>query len=188
MIRKLNHKGVSLIELLITVAIIGVVSPLIFSIFISGMHYYFGGTNYLDQQYKRQDVLRLIRRDVESARIITFIGEGEPDDPVVKYRSVKFSFNNDDTDYRIWRISENDGEGSLELSTDGINFTGRESSIVGLDFEHSYFAYYIDGSIEQLILNILPKENASLLNKGRNVHDVITTEFSVRYKDVVILE
>ena len=58
---KINCKGASLIELLVTIAIISIISYFIYD-FVNGLHTFVGGTNYIEQQYKMQDVISSIRR------------------------------------------------------------------------------------------------------------------------------
>jgi len=57
--------------------------------------------------------------------------------------------------------------------------------IDNIDISKSYFEYYEDGEVKQLILHILPKQNEKILNKAGNVQNEIITEYSVRYKSIV---
>ena len=68
MLKKINCKGVSLIELLVTIAIISIISPYFIYDFVNGLHTFVGGTNYIDQQYKIQEVIASIREDVQKAK------------------------------------------------------------------------------------------------------------------------
>lgn len=180
MLKNINCKGVSLIELLVTIAVISVITPVIFMIFVNGYHTFVGGTNYIDQQYKIQDVIDSIRDDIEKAKEITFIVEKKKIDPLVIYNSVEFNFSNDVSkiDKRTWKFEN----GQLMLKINNGEFV---TVVRDIDSDMSYFAYYTDGyGVKQLVLDIFPLSNDRILNKGSNVQELITTEFSVRYKRI----
>jgi|LSQX01.3.fsa_nt_gb type IV pilus assembly protein PilA len=182
-----NKKGVSLIELLITLALMGVIAPILFTIFINGIDDFASCSNYMDQQYRMQDVIRQIRQDVEAAKLVSYevdatVAPGSRGEQ--ELLKVKFTFLDNST--RTWRF--NDTTNVLELSTDdGANYIDVVNKIDG----SSCFKYYEDASgseqrIRQLILQIKTLENTGLRNKARNIKDEIITEFSVRYKTIEI--
>ncbi len=183
MIRLKSKKGVSLIELLITLALMGVIAPILFTIFINGVDDFSSCSNYIDQQYRMQDVIRQIRQDVEAAKLVscevdTTVTPGSRGEK--ELLNVKFTFLDNST--RTWRF--NDTTNILELSTDdGANYIDVINKIDG----SSCFKYYEDASepeIRQLILQIKTLENMGLRNKARNIKDEVITEFSVRYKSI----
>lgn len=185
MLKKVNCRGVSLIELLVTIAIISIISPIVFMIFVNGLRNFAGGTNYIDQQYKIQEVIASIREDVQKAKKVEFIGVRDRKDPLVICESVEFNFSDDEseTNTRTWKFNDN----KLMLK---INNGEYITVVRDIDSDKSYFAYYSDGrdAVEQLVLGIMPLNNDRILNKGSNVQELITTEFSVRYKRVGEIE
>lgn len=177
MLKKINCKGVSLIELLVTIAIISIISPILFMIFVNGLHTFVGGTNYIEQQYKMQDVISSIREDVEKAKKVSFIDVKDKEDPLIIYDSVKFEFGPDES--RTWQFVDDE----LKVKINSGEFI---TVIRDIDSSKSYFAYFEDvsGVVKQLVLCIMPLNNDKILNRGSNVQELITTEFSVRYKGV----
>jgi type IV pilus assembly protein PilA len=189
-LKKFNTKGVSLIELLITLAIIGIMSPILFSIFIGGLNTYVGGTNYIDQQYKVNDAIAQIRRDVGRAKKVIVFGEEDlgrydvervvfvfsSSNPVINIEDINAD-NYGDHDYHEWKFAD---EG-LVLENGG---AGEYNIVKDLDVDESSFEYF--NFDKTLKLNVKPLENDKIVNKGSNIKKVITTEFSVKYKFVNI--
>ena len=189
-LKKFNTKGVSLIELLITLAIIGIMSPILFSIFIGGLNTYVGGTNYIDQQYKVNDAIAQIRRDVGRAKKVIVFGEEDSgrydvervvfvfssSNPVINIEDINAD-NYGDHDYHEWKFADK----GLVLENGG---AGEYNIVKDLDVDESSFEYFnVDKTLK---LNVKPLENDKIVNKGSNIKKVITTEFSVKYKFVNI--
>lgn len=181
MLNKLNCRGISLIEILITIALISLISPIIVMIFTSALHTFVGGTNYLEQQYKRQDIIASIRQDIERAKKVSFIDLKDTDGSLDIFASIKFEFEDDEL--KTWQFEDDELKVKIK---DGSFIT----VVRDVDSNESYFAYFTDGygDIEQLVLGMMPLYNDKILNRGSNVQELITTEFSVRYKRVERVE
>ncbi len=190
-----SKKGFSLIELLIALAIVGIVSPIIFIVFVSGIEDYSTTTKYVDQQYTVMEVTRLIRQDVEEAKTITFEMDSAPGS--LKVNKIKFEFSASPAKpSRIWKFESGTVSGKivngLWLSVDGgttyvlvidklnLGESKFELDTTSLDPSSVTSRY----KTARLILSIRPEQLNKTKYKGRNVNENIITEFSVRYKDI----
>lgn len=169
---KKNKKGFSLVELLIVLAIVGLVTPLLFVVFVSGIEDYSSTTKYIDQQYTAMEVARLIRQDFEEAKEIEFTKS-----PILGVTGVTFKFPTETPPKpaKEWKFETVDGEGGLYLNGTLV--------ISKLDGDNSKFSVDDITKPSRLILEIKPKE-LNKKYKGRNVNEKIITEFSVRDKVV----
>jgi len=188
-----NRKGFSLTELLVTLAIIGLFSPLVFVIFVSGIEDFSTTTKYMGQQYSVMEVTSLLRQDIEEAKIITLSISDYPNKLVDE---ITFEF--DPTSSRLKRQWKFDtitdpttGEviNGLWLNVDG---AGYKCGVDELEVSQCSFKVdkidAVDTSIkpERLILSIKPESLNKSRYKGRNVNENIITEFSVRYKEIFL--
>jgi len=188
-----NRKGFSLTELLVTLAIIGLFSPLVFVIFVSGIEDFSTTTKYMGQQYSVMEVTSLLRQDIEEAKIITLSISDYPNKLVDE---ITFEF--DPTSSRMKRQWKFDtitdpttGEviNGLWLNVDG---AGYKCVVDELEVSQCSFKVdkidAVDTSIkpERLILSIKPESLNKSRYKGRNVNENIITEFSVRYKEIFL--
>ncbi|OPZ92284.1 MAG: hypothetical protein BWY74_01662 [Firmicutes bacterium ADurb.Bin419] len=188
-----NRKGFSLTELLVTLAIIGLFSPLVFVIFVSGIEDFSTTTKYMGQQYSVMEVTSLLRQDIEEAKIITLSISDYPNKLVDE---ITFEF--DPTSSRLKRQWKFDtitdpttGEviNGLWLNVDG---AGYKCVVDELEVSQCSFKVdkidAVDTSIkpERLILSIKPESLNKSRYKGRNVNENIITEFSVRYKEIFL--
>jgi len=195
-----SKKGFSLTELLVVLALVGIVSPLIFTFFVFGIEDYSTTTKYVSQQYTVMEATRYIRQDVEAAKKVTLIcgddGEGR------KIKEVIFEFS--DKSLKMWKFeSLGDDEGSFkglrlkyvpedkyDYDTDGKyrildSSIEYENIIDRLDLSKSGFDADNLGDVgvpTKLILTIRPERLNKTKYVGRNVNENIITEFSVRYK------
>ncbi|HOM01407.1 MAG TPA: type II secretion system protein [Acetivibrio sp.] len=183
---KNNCKGATLVEMLVVIALMGITAPIVYAIFIGGLNDFARGCNFIDQQYDIQDVIRHIRHDVQDAKTVEIWTTGDvgtmgekklgsvsftvslPGEPEVKK---EWKFEDDSLQLRI---SESGSVGAFAKAVDNV------------DIDKSYFEYYEDGDVKQLILHILPKQNDKIVNKAGNVQKEIITEYSVRYKSIVV--
>lgn len=180
----LNEKGMSLIEMFIVLAIIGIATPLIMIFFVVNMRGYAGTNHYIEQQYDLQNAIRYIREDVEAAKDV-FIYK-DPSDST-KVTGVGF-IKPGSTEQRVWSF-ESDSL-YLKIYNDGDETHAPDSQsemIENIDINASKFDYREElagaNNYKHLMLYIKMKRDE---NKERNFQDVIRTEFSVRYKSVTI--
>jgi len=193
-----NKKGLSLTEVLVALALVGIVSPLIFTIFVFGLEDYSTTTKYVNQQYSVMEVTRYIRQDVEASKKVTYVCTEEEEG--LKIREVIFEFP--DKSLRMWKFES--------LGDDENSFKGLRLKSVPKDkYDLDDGKYVIDSSIEyqniidkldlsqsgfdvdtlsedtgptKLMLTIRPERLNKTKYRGRNVNENIITEFSVRYK------
>ncbi len=194
-----NKKGLSLTELLIAMALIGLISPLIFTIFVFGIEDYATTTKYVDQQYSVMEVTRYIRQDVEAAKKVTYVLDAS-----ARIGEVIFEFP--DKSLRVWKFGtfhdadDDDIDTVVGLGLKNVKSTDNScDEVTGiytitapieyigiidrLDLTQSKFEVdFSSGEPKKLILTIKPERLNKTKYKGRNVNENIITEFSVRYK------
>ncbi len=68
-----NNKGISLVEILVTIALIGVATPIVAVIFMYGLQDYITGSRYLEQQTNINTTYISFRRQYEMAREVKLI-------------------------------------------------------------------------------------------------------------------
>ncbi|HHV29476.1 PulJ/GspJ family protein [Acetivibrio mesophilus] len=183
---KNNCKGTTLVEMLVVIAIMGITAPIIYTIFIGGLNDFARGCNFIDQQHDIQDVIRQVRHDVQDAKTVEVWTTGEvAAKGEKKLSSVSFTMNlpEETEKKREWKFEDD----SLQLRTINAGVPGEFIKAVDdVDISKSYFEYYEDGDVKQLILHIMPKQNDRILNKAGNVQEEIITEYSVRYKTIEV--
>jgi len=186
--RILNNKGMSLIEMLIVMAIIGIATPLILVFFVANMRGYAGTNHYIGQQYELQDAIRYIREDVEAAKDVIIYRD--PSNPTVVTR-VGF-IKPGSTEQRVWSFESDPLSGWLYLKVyndgDLTHPPDSQSKMVeNIDISECKFDYREElagaNTYKHLMLYIKMKKDE---NKERNFQEVIKTEFSVRYKSVTL--
>ncbi|AEV68045.1 PulJ/GspJ family protein [Acetivibrio clariflavus] len=192
-----NKKGISLTEVLVALALVGIVSPLIFTIFVFGLEDYSTTTKYLNQQYSVMEVIRYIRQDIEAAKKVTYLYTEEAEGPEIK--EIIFEFPNGDL--RMWKFEAlgDDGDsfkglrlksvpkGKYTLDDEKYEITDSsieyQNIIDKLDLSQSGFEIKSESATpSKLILTIRPERLNKTRYRGRNVNENIITEFSVRYK------
>jgi len=50
------------------IALMGIMAPIIYVVFIGGLNNFARGCNFIDQQYDIQDAIRQVRHDVQDAK------------------------------------------------------------------------------------------------------------------------
>lgn len=204
MMKKLkNNKGIGLVELLIVIAVAAMTAPLLFNVFIYGLHSYGSYNKYIDQHYKVMEVTQRIRKDVEEAAAFKVVYDATVD-PITE-SVLALWLPDDDGDVgtysvRIWKVSG----GCLyfkglsnETIENGINAAaepaGYSEILGGLDTStvaaspSNYMPTrfdYIDIN-KRILLSIKPVAQNTATSKNRNVAKPVITEFCVRYKDKI---
>lgn len=183
-----NRKGLSLTELLIVIALIGLVSPLLFYIMVAGMEDYATTTKYIDQQYTAMEVIRYIRQDIEEAKEITIYKDASDH----KVQQIKIAFpTSSSKPEKIWkfdRITDKvDGKeyNGLGFSLDGgTTYNVVIDKLIVDDSNTNYSKFDLDSYSDptRLILVVCPEKLNENKYRGRNVNENIITEFSVQYK------
>ncbi len=193
-----NRRGFTLVEMLITIALVGILSPILFSIFVFGIQDYAGTDKFIDQQNRVNEAIRFIRQDYEECKKVT-VGRNRDTGDIIW---VKFEFPESYATFvapatpapapknKVWTFYKGTGTLSLYVGDAEPVTNFNDTSMVfntmvdDLDISSSKFEY--SSSSDTLKLYIKP--NASNKKyKGRNINKEIITEFSVRnkYKDDV---
>jgi len=185
---RLNNKGFSLIEMLITLALIGLVLPLILSFFVDGVEDYVSTNHYIEQQYKVQDATRLIRQDIERARVYSVQTDSSTPPKVLSVTFVVTDKGVYPEIKRKWSFASDSQSGYLYLEQSSFDSSNTliPGSVVNskmvddIDISKSRFEY--NESLNKIMLYVRPKRNEKI---ERNLQNTIITEFSVRYKQKV---
>lgn len=182
---KNNCKGVTLVEMIVVIALMGIMAPIIYVVFIGGLNNFARGCNFIYQQYDIQDAIRQVRHDVQDAKTVEMWMTGEvAARGKEKLSSVSFTMSlpGEPEVKKEWKFADD----SLQLRFVNNGVASEFVKVIdNIDISKSYFEYYEDGEVKQLILHILPKQNEKILNKAGNVQNEIITEYSVRYKSIV---
>mgnify|MGYP000854752596 CR=1 FL=1 len=161
----LNKNGISLVEVVISVALIAVISPVLYAVFTYGVDVYYSYGRYVKQQDTVIQVLNHLRGDVKNA----YKFEVDDDNKVLTLIDSEHT-------QRIWAIDDN----KLKF----IDSVGNEQDVVeGIDTENSYFEY--SDSEKVIVLKIQPLKTNLGKYTARNINKPITTEFSVKYKEPI---
>ncbi len=156
-ILKKNKKGITLVELILYLAMVTMIAPMVLQIFVFGYNSYKTGFNYIEQQKKINEAVRLIQRDFELAT--SYKVEND------KLKLVIYPSNIT----KEWSFSGD----ALMLGTNSV--------LDGIDSTISKFEE--NGMTEHVVLKIKTRESNTTINTNRNVKDTIIAEFSVKYKD-----
>ncbi len=155
-----DKKGFTLIELIMTVAIVSITLPLIFTFLMYCLRTNTACSNYISQQDKVTDVVQRIRKDVEEAKIVT--------DGGIKNNSITIILSDESSTTETWKFSD----GTLKLNG--------SIAVDMLDTSESSLSISPDG--DRLVLKILPERTNKDISRESNVWEPIVTEFSIRYK------
>jgi len=159
----LNKKGISLVEIVLTLALVGIITPIVLAIFTSSLDIYYSYGRYINQQDKVTDVLNHLRGDIKNAYQFKVDG------------NVLVLIYSDGTK-RIWEINDD----KLKF----IDRLGNVHDVVeGIDTANSSFDY--SNSEQVIVLKIQPIKTNTGKYTARNYNKPIITEFSVKYKELL---
>lgn len=153
-----SKRGISLVEILIYLALIGLVLQGVLGLMIYGLDSYNTNFNLVQQEKTISDAISALRKDIESASSV--------DVDITKKILTLRLYN---STVKVWTLDAADN--SLKV--------GSTRVVDGIDVSKSNF-YEQSG---RLILEIKPIETNTKKYKNRNYTEPIITEFSVRYKN-----
>ncbi|HOQ37128.1 MAG TPA: hypothetical protein PLR73_05400 [Acetivibrio sp.] len=160
----LNKKGISLVEIVLTLALVGIITPIVLAIFTSSLDIYYSYGRYIEQQDNVSDVLSHLRGDIKNAY------QYKVEDNVLTL------IYSDGTTQRIWKLADS----KLKF----IDRWGNVHDVVeGIDTANSSFDY--SNSEQVIVLKIQPIKTNTGKYTARNYNKPIITEFSVKYKELL---
>lgn len=178
-----NQKGFSLIEVVITIAILGVITSVIYSVFQFGIDSYYSGSSYSSQQNKVVDAVQFFRSQVEESKSVKYYisDDGSEEalllsnnhlggDEMVNLYTAAIS-GTPTNDIKAWKFE------SDTLMHMGWGATSYKNIVENLDISGSGFFY----NNARIVMKVKP-ENLNKKYKNRNILKPITTEISIRYK------
>ncbi|HEY9063230.1 MAG TPA: hypothetical protein VIO64_22450 [Pseudobacteroides sp.] len=170
-----NKKGISLIEVLLYVALLGMVLPMVSTMLMHGFDSYKSNYRFIEQENMISNVTHLIRKDIESAKTIIFNPDG-------KEITLKFSGKSDKT----WKFDSTDSTIKVGSTIVARNIDVSKSSFDKQIDSLSYTETHTGAKVFDkgyILLTIKPVETNKKI-KNRNFTKPIITEFSVRYKEI----
>lgn len=189
-----NNKGIALVEMIIVIALIAIVLPLIFQLYMFGQETFSYNTRLIAQQYTVTNVLSHIRGDVqEAASVDTAPSETADGQKIV---TLKLGYYDSGTPaaitkVRYWRIRGTPGgEGILEYSgekniSDILTDSDYAEVVTGLDMDKCNFKRSVNSNPnrDRLSIQVKPIETNTGKGAAKNMREPIITEISVLYKE-----
>ncbi len=188
-----NNKGFALVEMIIVIALIAIVLPLIFQLYMFGQETFSYSTRLIAQQYTVTNVLSHIRGDVQEAASVDASEERFGDQRTV---TLKLGYYDGGTPaaitkVRYWRIRGTvGGEGILEYSgekniSDTLGPGDYAEVVTGLEMDKCNFERRVNSIPDRDRLSIQVKPLETITGKGaaKNMREPIMTEISVLYKE-----
>lgn len=161
---KSNKKGITLVEMVITLGIIAAITPVLFAIFTYGVDVFYSYGRFVKQQDDVAMVLSHVRDDVKNA----YLYKVEDDN--------KLTLKYTDGTQRVWYLDDD----KLKY----INESGVQSDVVqGIDTGVSSIRHTDSGGV--IVLSIQPHKTNTGRFTARNFNKSIITEFSVKYKGTI---
>lgn len=188
-----NNKGIALVEMIIVIALIAIVLPLIFQLYMFGQETFSYSTRLIAQQYTVTNVLSHIRGDVQEAASVDASEERSGDQRTV---TLKLGYYDGGTPasitkVRYWRIKGIvGGEGILEYSgekniSDILTDSDYAEVVIGLDMDKCNFERSVNSNPnrDRLSIQVKPLETNTGKGAAKNMREPIITEISVLYKE-----
>ncbi|MCX7748978.1 MAG: type II secretion system GspH family protein [Clostridia bacterium] len=162
-----GQKGFTLIELILTIALMGIIGTLLLEVFI-GVFLNVEMTNsYVRQQLTVNNVVNYITRDIMACSEFRV-------DAADKKIELKFPGG---TGSKYWKFSNN----ALLYSTDNFTDVNKTKRIVeGIDVSQCKFVY--DSVKKHVLLHVKPVNKYTIRYNNRNITKPFVVEFSVKYK------
>lgn len=174
-----NKKGLTLIEVLMYVTLLGIIAPIISMMFMYGYNSYKSNYNLIKQEDIASNVTQMLRNDIEYASSVTlYSGDNNRID-------LKFPVSSGKND-KTWIIDASTKTIKVETNDGGVV----KSSVVAenIDASNSKFEYIPSGTNghNTIVFTIKTIDLNNKINTNRNLNAIIT-EISVRYKPVNII-
>jgi len=189
-----NNRGFALVEMILVIALIAIVLPLIFQLYMFGQETFSYNTRLVAQQYTVTNVLSHVRGDVQEAASVdtSSVTSGDQKTVTLKLGYYDGGTPADITKVRYWRIRgtvggkailEYSGEKNIaDILTDSDYF----EVVTGLDMDKCNFERK-DSQPERnrLSIQIKPLETNTGKGVAKNMREAIMTEISVLYKETL---
>ncbi|MEN8906969.1 MAG: type II secretion system protein [Clostridiales bacterium] len=169
---KINKKGISLIEVVLVISILGVISSVIYSVFQFGISSYYSGSRQVYQQDKVVDIIQILRSHVEEAKTVKYDSVNNLLVISDENLSDVDMIDNSSKNVKCWKFDDN------KLKFRNVGETSYEDLVFDLDTSKSSFEI---NSEDKLIISIKPLQ-LNKQYKNRNITEAVVMEFSVRYK------
>jgi len=198
-----NKKGYGLIELLMVVAVVAMMTPLLFWVYVHGIQSFSTNSRYVQQHYKVIDATQRIRKDIEESASckVAYDATVEPRISVLRLwipvedlqihdryiiktwwlENGELLFNSYEGDYNTGKDEALENTDFIMI-LDGLDTTAVKTEI-GTWYMPTRFEKHSDDS--RIVLSIKPLGTNDHAFKNRNVTKPIITEFSVLYKDLI---
>lgn len=185
-----KSKGFALVEMIIILALIAIVLPLIFQLYMFGQETFSFNSKLIAQQYAVTNVLSHIRADVQGAASVDTLEVTVGDEKTVILKLGYYDGGIPATISKVkyWRIKGTVGsEGKLQYSgekniTDTLTDSDYVDVVAGLDMDKCNFAR-TNSMRDRLSIKIKPLETNTGKAVSKNIREPITTEISVLYKE-----
>lgn len=176
-IKKKN--GLTLIEVLMYVTLLGIIAPIISLMFMHGYNSYKSNYNLIKQEDIASNITQMLRNDIEYASSVTLYSTDN------KKIDLKFPVSSGKKD-KTWIIDASSKTIKVQTNNDGVV----KSSVIAenIDVANSKFEYIPSGTNghSTIVFAIKPIDLNIKRNENRNLNTIIT-EISVRYKPVNII-
>lgn len=157
-----NKKGFTLVEMVITFAIVAIISPLIFFVFSYGVDVFHSYDRFVVQENAVLKTMEYIRRDLQDATTVS----------VPSNKKIVLTY--------IDRSGVSRSNKEWEIRNDNALYYLNDLVVQGIDYNSS--SIQIDRNRGVIIISIMPTNTNDGKNKARNMNRPIITELSVRYK------
>lgn len=183
-VKKKKNSGLTLIELLMYVTLMGIIAPIITMMFMYGYNSYKSNYNLIKQEDMVSNTTHMIRNDIEYASEINIYSGN-------KKMEIKFPASSGKED-KLWVIDDTDNTIKVGNSSGSGTFAaGSKISIVAenVDTSQTKFENIPSGATgyNTIAFTLQPEKLNQKKNANRDFLKPIITEISVRYKTVNLI-